>query len=885
MLKTYTFKGLLLAVLFLTSVETMFAQPFWTESFSNQATSTANWLNGGTNPGTIDWAWTNNVAAGAFQPGNFGAPTAATGYMWFDSDANGQATHDVTLSGVGVPADCSGKTNVHLKFYTYFRTFTGTDVATVGVSTDGVNFTYKSLPTLDALVQEQTGNLPASRYDGYLDVALPEADGQAQVWIQFRYQGTFEYYWKVDDLQLYENVVITCDQNPMSIVCDNFESYTLGNISPQSTWWIPWSLNETAADNAVVSTDFASQGTKSMKVIQDDDQLLQLGNKNAGRYSLKWKQYVPAGKAAYINVQTDQNAPGASSANFSAQIYFNANGTTTFDIPLPSVPGTYPQGEWFQLEFVFDLDNNLAKVFLNGGLLRAFAYTQALGAIDFYGADATYLFYVDEVEYVELTPIVFNVDECGAAVDLTQYFGQAAGVAQTTGLYDNTNATVDASDPAVSCWAESTGADIVDLSMWYTFTGDGANYHIETVPCNATNYIGTAQDLDGDSQMAIFTGDCGQFSLVSCNDDLFGDGMPDFRAGVDIQTVSGTPYYILIDGFNAAGVIATGEYCIEITQEAAVNCANGAVGTYTVDNGGNVCWNVNLNTLITLNEDEFLIPQNGPVQGMAWALSSAPVPAGTWPPSLGAAYLGSTGYLQAPFAVGLNNNGAFPAGTYYVTPVIVGGAVDINPANTTLNLAETDPTNGCFFVGESYAITLLPVLDEIQAVGDVINETVPPGNNGLISLTVEGGYPGFIQDPASYIITWSNGDSGLEIDGLAGGNYTATISDPTGCVDDAVITVTVGTITGTNDPASVKSLTVSPNPAVDQVQLNLSLETASEVRIEIVNALGQTLQTINSGKVNGINQPINLANYANGSYILRLVIDGETAVRRIQIQR
>lgn len=879
MLKISTIKGLALAVMFLAGIETMLAQPFWTESFSDQATSTTNWVNGGTNAGTIDWAWTNDPVAGAYLPDPFAAPTASTGYMWFDSDANGQNTHDVTLAGVGNPADCSGKTNVHFKFYTYFRSFSGTDVATIGVSTDGVNFTYKNLPQIDALGAEGV-------FQGYIDLAVPEADNQPQVWIQFRYQGTFEYYWKVDDLEMYQNVVLTCDQNPMSIICDNIEGYNLGNISPQATWWLPWSLNENGADNAVVSSDFASQGTKSMKVAQDDDQLLLLGNKAAGRYSLKWKQYVPAGKAAYINVQTDQNNPGASSANFSGQIYFNADGTTTFDIPLPAVEGTYPQGEWFQLEFVFDLDNNLAKVFLNGGLLRAFAYTQALGAIDFYGADATYTFYADEFEYVELPPIVYNVDECSAAVDLTQYFGQAAGVAQTTGLFNNLTATVDPSDPAVDCWNEAVpGADIIDGSMWFTFTGDGSNYHIETVPCNATNYIGSGQDDDGDTQMAIYTGSCGDYNLLACNDDLFTDGMPDWRAGLDLQTTSGTTYYILIDGFNLGGTIATGEYCVEITQEAAVNCANGAVGTYTVDNGGNVCWNVNLNTLITLNEDEFLIPQNGPVNGMVWALSSAPVPAGTWPPSLGAAYIGSTGYLQAPFAVGLNNNGSFPAGTYYVTPLVVGGAVDINPANTTLNLTETDPTNGCFFVGESYAITLLPVLDDIQAVGDVVNETVPPGNNGAISLTVEGGFPGFIGDPASYIITWSNGDSGIEIDGLAGGEYEVTISDPTGCVDDFIASIVVGTITGTNDPASVKQLTVSPNPAVDQVQLNLSLETASEVRIEIVNALGQTLQTINSGKVNGINQPINLANYATGSYILRVVIDGETAVRRIQIQR
>ncbi len=883
MFKDITIKGLALAVLFLTGVESMLAQPFWSEDFADQATATTNWVNGGTNPGAEDWTWTTNPTAG-YQGGvpGFSAPTVANGYFYFNSDANGENNpHDVTLTGTGVPVDCSGKTNVELSFFSQYAKFNASATAYVGVSTDGINFTYK----------EVLGQVPADNlFEGEVTVALPEADNQPQVWIQFRWVGDWEYHWKVDDLELSASVgPIPCDQNPDAIICDNFEDYNLGNISPQSPWWLPWSLNENGADNAVVSTEQASQGTKSMKVVQNDDQLLLLGNKTAGRYSLKWKMYVPTGNAAYINVQTDQNNPGASNANFSAQIYFNANGTTTFDIPTPALEGAYPQGEWFNLEFTFDLDNNLCKVFLNGALLRAFAYPQALGAIDFYGADATYIFYVDEVEYVELPAIVYNADNCASAVDLTQYFGQQPDLPQTTGLFDNTNASVDPSDPFINCWAEnvSGATDVVNGSMWYTFTGDGGSYHIETVPCNATNYIGSAQNLPGDTQMAIFTGECGDYTLVECNDDLDITGNPDFRAGIDFQTTSGTTYYILIDGFQGDnGIVATGEFCIEITQEAAVNCSNAQAGTYSSGTGF-LCFGRNINTLITLDDpDQWLIPQNGPVNGMAWVITTVPVPANTWPPSLGASYLGATnGYLQTPFVLGLNNTGGFPAGVYYFTPILVGGGIDLNPNNAVVNVTETDISQGCFFLGESQAVTILPFLDEIQAVGLPTNETVPPGNNGAIELIVEGGLPGYVQDPGLYIITWSNGATGFNLTGLAGGDYEVTISDPSGCVDDFVTTVTVGTTVGTNDPASVKQLSVNPNPAVDQVVLKLELESAADVRIELVNTLGQTMQTINSGKVSGLNQTVLLNNCATGTYFLRVVIDGETAVRRIQVQR
>lgn len=886
--KATTNAFVVLIVLF-SGLQTMLAQPFWTETFVDQSTATTNWVHGGANAGAEVWSWTNDPLAGFMDPSvpGFSAPTVDEGYFYFNSDANGEGNgFDVTLTGAGNPANCSGKTDVHLKFYAQFLKFNGDSKAYVGVSTDGINFT-------DYEVFASVGS--EELYEGETVLDIDPADNAAQVWIRFRWTGNWEYHWKIDDVSL-EGLSgpLTCDQNPMAIICDNFESYSVGPVSPQATWWLPWDGNEASSVSGEVSTDFASQGAQSMKIIQDDDQLLLLGNKNAGRYSLKWKQYVPAGKAAHINVQTDQDNPGASTANYSAQIYFRTDGTTNFNIPLPATESTYPQGEWFQLEFVFDLDNNLLKVFLNGGLLRTYVYTQQLGAVDFYGADETYTFYVDEVEFVELPALVYDPDECATAVDLTLYFGQTPGVAQTTGLFDNTDASGDVFGPYPACFEENdggSGTDTTDASLWFTFTGDGANYHIETVPCNATNYIGTGQNRPGDSQMAIYTGECGVGTLVVeyCNDNLYSNGMPDWRSGVDIQTTSGTNYTMLIDGFrDFPGTfinIAKGEFCIEITREAMFNCSNAQMGTYTVDNSGVVCWGTNLNALITLDEDSYVIPQNGPVNGMAWALTSAPVPADTWPPSLGASYFGSTGYLQTPFAVGLNNNGSFPVGTYYITPVIVGGAVDINPANTILNLAETDPTNGCFFVGESYAITLLPVLDEIQAVGDVTNETVPPGNNGAIDLTIEGGYPGFLQDPGLYIITWSNGATSNPVTDLAGGDYGVTISDPTGCVDDFVTTITVGTISGTGDPASVKQLTVSPNPAVDQVHLNLVLETASEVRLEIANVQGQLLQTIHAGKVTGLSQTINLANYASGTYFLRVVIGGETAVRGIQVQR
>lgn len=80
--------------------------------------------------------------------------------------------------------------------------------------------------------------------------------------------------------------------------------------------------------------------------------------------------------------------------------------------------------------------------------------------------------------------------------------------------------------------------DYVDNSLWYTFVGDGNTYHIESVPCNATNYIGVAQqDTGGHTHTIVYAGsDCSNLTeVVGCNEDLA--GAVDFRAGLDLSPI------------------------------------------------------------------------------------------------------------------------------------------------------------------------------------------------------------------------------------------------------------------------------------------------------------------------------------------------------------
>ncbi|MFN0176975.1 MAG: T9SS type A sorting domain-containing protein [Saprospiraceae bacterium] len=994
MAKTMTFRNLIAVFLLLTSTLSVSAQ-FWTETFDNQAAFNA-WTAASTGQGTQVWNWSTNtgdpMGFGPTAPTPFASPTSDGGFAFYNSDANGDGnTHVVTLT-YG-PIDCASHTDVGLRFHSQFADFQGS-TAQVRVSTNGGN-TWTAYDVFDNQPSYGVGQGALVPADILTEMAIPAADGQAQVWLQFRWEGFWEYGWKLDDIELFDFVaaisdvtfqvnasqiavnpagmyiagsftglmpvamtdlgggvwsytaplaegdylyrflngptgfengltlgacgaanptlggfdrtltvgtediilpavcfnscnpcVVPCPLNPNKIVCDNMESYATTqklaqqNIAQQggaaNAWWTTWSGTAGTTEDGIISTEQANSGTKSFKILTTapaggpQDVVLKLGNRTTGRYELKWMYYVPVGKQAYYNIQNVVPI-GAGAWNLDAFFGINNTGNIQIGAGASLATFTYPNGEWFEVRHIIDLDNNLLTLWVDGQYVHKMSYPNNLGGIDFYGINNNHTNYIDDIEYISLPPLVYNVDVCDAAVDLTLFFGQP--ITQTTGIYDNTNATVSPTDPGVDCWNEDPGADILDGTMWYTFVGDGEKYHIETVPCNATNYIGTAQQDPGDTQMLIYAGDdCDDLTEVACNDDLYPTGDPDWRSGVDLVTDPGQNYFMLIDGFNFGGTIALGEYCIEITKVASVLCADGAVGTYTTSSEL-LCWNDVLSDLITVDPSGFVLPNEGIVAGMAWAISAGPLDPAMYPAD-DPNYLGSFQVLPDVYSPGVpNNNSSFmmAGNIYYFTPVVIGNGNNGGLPNFLHNI---DITGGCYYVGESVGVAFLPETTPITA-------TIVAGA-GSANLTPGGGIGALIGDDSYYSYIWSNGATTQDLANVPVGTYTVTVTDE--CSTSATKSVTI-TVSDTKDPASIQSFVISPNPTAGILTLNLALATSADVRIEVLNTLGQTLQSINVGKLSNLSQNVDLSNMAQGSYFLRVTVDGETAIRRVLVQR
>ncbi len=80
---------------------------------------------------------------------------------------------------------------------------------------------------------------------------------------------------------------------------------------------------------------------------------------------------------------------------------------------------------------------------------------------------------------------------------------------------------------------------------------------------------------------------------------------------------------------------------------------------------------------------------------------------------------------------------------------------------------------------------------------------------------------------------------------------------------------------------------IYPNPSADQAEISFNLANASQVNIQMFNNLGQKVKTVlneNVGAgVNGVN--IKTSDLINGSYYLRVTVDGQTVTKTLNVIR
>ena len=201
---------------------------------------------------------------------------------------------------------------------------------------------------------------------------------------------------------------------------DDFEAYTVGQqlACQNPTGWTTWSLAPcNATEDALISSAQAFSGTKSVVIVQNNDQVKRFGTLTTGLWKITFKAYIPTGKAGYFNTLAIFNG---NNSNWGMEAYFDASGAgRLFAGAAAAFPFTYTHDAWQSVEVVVNLDSNQAYFRLNGTQIRTWQWTLGgqgggsplqMEANDFFGATLNDQMFVDDYRVVGDTTVV-GVDE------------------------------------------------------------------------------------------------------------------------------------------------------------------------------------------------------------------------------------------------------------------------------------------------------------------------------------------------------------------------------------------------------------------------------------------------------------------------------------------
>ena len=174
----------------------------------------------------VDWQCGPNLApTGPYAIAGINSPTADDGLLLLDSDAAGTALGPLenAWAELVTPFSTLGNPSVALSFFTYFRTYqpseeycllevsrdgtTWPDVATSEEADGFVTYDEDEGPVQARwdLFQNLTGGGEATSNPELMTVNISDVAGdQAEVFLRFRWVGSWGYAWMVDDLEAIE---------------------------------------------------------------------------------------------------------------------------------------------------------------------------------------------------------------------------------------------------------------------------------------------------------------------------------------------------------------------------------------------------------------------------------------------------------------------------------------------------------------------------------------------------------------------------------------------------------------------------------------------------------------------------------------------------------
>ena len=181
-----------------------------------------------------------------------------------------------------------------------------------------------------------------------------------------------------------------------SMFMEDFESYAAGSAMHGQGGWKGW--DNTAGAGAPASSLYAYSGSNSVEIIGTAD-LVHEFDQAGGEWEFSAMQYIPSGTTGttYFLLLNTYNDGGP--YDWSVQLACNLDtGVITSDLG-GAATANISYGQWVELKFAIDLDNNTVDEYYNGALLSTHQWDDnvhgTLGCIDLYGNGASSVYYDD----------------------------------------------------------------------------------------------------------------------------------------------------------------------------------------------------------------------------------------------------------------------------------------------------------------------------------------------------------------------------------------------------------------------------------------------------------------------------------------------------------
>ncbi len=167
-------------------------------------------------------------------------------------------------------------------------------------------------------------------------------------------------------------------------------------------------------------------------------------------------------------------------------------------------------------------------------------------------------------------------------------------------------------------------------------------------------------------------------------------------------------------------------------------------------------------------------------------------------------------------------------------------------------------------------INLRACAADMQLTADV-TPAAAGQNDGTATANVGLGNP-----PYQYL--WNTAATTQTVTGLVIGAYTVTVTDALGCSN--VLTVNIGN-SATNEIDGLTALKMQPNPTSGTVFISATFDRTVETNLQVMNMVGQVIWETNLSATNSLTEQVDLSNYPDGLYFVRLSADGQGVTRKL----